>query len=287
MNGGYADLRDLPRSVRLVIDLMRFEHLVNGRQYLTFMDIVRGTGLSLRTTRRVLSMLKEMGIVRVVIDVSRSSRKYLYQLVHGRVPEANSAPGLPSGLYLVDLGVGVTQHMTFKMYRVIRSSKIIYYTKSVPRRVLDFASYDAKVVGLDEVDVDKFKDEVTSLVRKEYLVSVLYDFLIDKELVKKYVEHLSSDGLSIYHVFGMSPLHVAVSLLHQGIERTVCYKRGNMIIKVFTSRGCIDVRSEKPVKAFCVRMDEHGVHLREIGFDEMQRQNDDSLKAYIVYYLRS
>ncbi|WP_243680052.1 hypothetical protein [Vulcanisaeta souniana] len=74
-----SPLEDLPLSARLVINYLEFEHLINNKNYLTFKEIIDGTGLGTRTARNAINLLRKRGLIEAYLDV-KERRRYMYRL---------------------------------------------------------------------------------------------------------------------------------------------------------------------------------------------------------------
>ena len=109
-------------------------HLIHGVNYLTFQELVRGTGLSPRTLRKILPQLRELGLIEVLID-STTYRRYLYKLNFRNLPCESTS--LERGVYLIDVGVGVLRYMNLKAIQIIRHSDVIMYTDAIPSKILE------------------------------------------------------------------------------------------------------------------------------------------------------
>ncbi len=279
-------IKNLPKSAKLIVNYMKFEHLINNKPYLTFADIVNGTGLSPRTIRKALTILKDYGLVKAVIDISRS-RKYLYRLVFKNI--VNDKYEVNSGLYIVDLGVGITQHMTFKMYRVIRQTNLLYYSDHVPETFFELIKHDCIVRRLNAVEPEEFKKEVyLTITSSKGIVTMIVDMLVDNDEVNKYLNVLDKN-IPVHYVTGVSPLQLAVGMLLQGIEKKVSFKRGNMTIKILVSKCresyLTDLTNSngKLIKSFMIYLGNgNEIVLKEVNSNCEEIDSNGAI-AYILY----
>lgn len=285
MSGDNLVIKNLPKSAKLIVNYMKFEHLINNKSYLTFADIVNGTGLSPRTIRKALTILKDYGLVKAVIDISRS-RKYLYRLVFKNI--VNGKYEVNSGLYIVDLGIGITQHMTFKMYRVIRQTNLLYYTDHVPETFFELIKHDCTVRRLNDVEPEEFKREVYFTISSKGIVTMIVDMLVDSDKVNKYLNALDKN-IPVHYVTGVSPLQLAVGMLLQGIEKKVSFKRGNTTIKILVSKCRKNYLTDltdsngKLIKSFMIYLGNgNEIILKEVS-SNCEEIDSSGATAYILY----
>ena len=155
----------LTPSGRLIVYYMAFEALFNNRTWLTFNDIATGTGLSERTLRAALRLLRDMGLVEAVIDPARG-RKVLYRL------RLESILPMEEGIYLVDVGFGFDK-LPPDAVRAIMTADVILYTDNVDIRLFDLARCGCRIEKLENAS-----KQVSGRI------VVLYNSLADFELVK-------------------------------------------------------------------------------------------------------
>lgn len=118
----------LTPAQRLVLYYMAFEALYNGRPWLTFDDVMRGTGLSVRSLRAALVKLRDLGYVVSIMDPARGKRLLHRVLLHKLYP----APEL-EGLYLID----ASGDLTPEAVKILSNADVVYYTDSVDPKTLE------------------------------------------------------------------------------------------------------------------------------------------------------
>ncbi len=223
-------LSQFPKSVKSVINYLIVEHVINGRTFVPFSDIVRGTGLSSKTVRKVLKYLKERNLLRTIVDVT-NSRRVLYSLVLSNIRGTVSqycAP--PSGLYLVDIGVGLPQYLSLKTIRLLRNADYLLYTPSVPRKILDLA-YAHIIERIDTPNID-----LRAIVTSTGIRVVLFDYILDTEIIER-VEKVFDGGLSqidVHFVANVSPIDIAYRMCKANVRKRLRFRRDNGIEIIIT-----------------------------------------------------
>ena len=277
---------DLPKSAKLIINYMQLEHLVNNKQYLTFSEIVKGTGLSPRTVRKTLMILKNHGIIKALIDLS-NSRRYLYRLVFKNIEDLCNEDVEPC-LFLLDLGLGILHHTTFRFFKVLRISKLIYYTNSVPNKIFEYVKDNTRLINLINIDVNEFRSCVEEYVNNGHVVSIIFDSLLEKDVISKYINSIQDLDIPIKYVSSTSPIQIACLLLSLGLEKKLCYKRGNYIIRVITTKqGLSNISLSNVIKIFEIQFNGNKFDIAELSnvSEGVLTSNDDKLKAYVIYSL--
>ncbi|MFB6470293.1 MAG: hypothetical protein TU36_003550 [Vulcanisaeta sp. AZ3] len=271
-------LTELPLSARLVINYLEFEHLINNKSYVTFKEIVEGTGLGARTARNAINILRKKELLDAYLDV-KGKRRHMYRLnfknlTHDRVD-------VTPGLYIIDVGIGTLSSMTFRIYKVLRASAVAFYTDSVPTSYLEFTKCTCAMQKIISYEPGGFADIVYTVISNGGSVALVMDSLLDIDAVKPYLDAIynSNEPIIIYRVIGVSPIQAALELLLMGREDNISYKRGGLIIRVMTLR-------EKPqlsnyLKAYVLTLSEDGLILKQ--YNEKVNENINELKAYIIY----
>ncbi len=274
--GEKSGIDQLPLSARLVLNYMTFEHLINGRQYLTFRDIVEGTGLGVRTVRSAIGLLKKRGLIEVYIDV-HERRKYLYRLKFQNVSERLD---VSPGVYLIDIGIGTLQSMTFRMYRTLRASNIIVHTESVPHSYLELTRCSCIIERIDKYTPESLANLAKTVVFNGGVMSLAFDSLLDSDHIAPYIAALGPGEIPISRIFGVSPIQIAIELLENGHEDELTYCRDNIVLRVITTRKRPVLRNAIKVLAIV----KEGQSFRVIH--DANTIDEDGLKAFIIYAKR-
>ncbi|GAB6945761.1 hypothetical protein [Vulcanisaeta sp. JCM 14467] len=275
---GVATLEELPLSARLVLNYLEFEHLINNKTYVTFKEIIDGTGLGTRTARNAINLLRKKGLIEAYLDV-KERRRYMYRLNFRNLTQDRI--DVTPGLYIVDVGLGTIPSMTFRIYRVLRGTAVAFYTDSVPTSYLEFTKCTCAMQRLVNYEPQGFAEIVYTVTNHGGSVALVMDALLDPQVVKPYVDAVyeSSDysHIMVYRVIGVSPIQVALELLLMGREDKVSYKREDIIIRIMTTKERLQLRDY--IKAYILTMTNEGLTLREYD----QGSDFDGLKAYIIY----
>lgn len=267
--------KSLPLSTKVVISYMILEHLINDKKYLTFKEIVENTGLCSRTVRSVLQQLKRLDLVKTLIDISRGNRRHIYRLNFNKLRLTNCR--IEDGLYLIDIGFGLRNHMTFKAFRIINQSDLVFYTSHVSSRILELCREDARKYNLQEVTNDVIEEELNKSFIHGEIVSIIYDLLIDFELINKCVNVAQKIGLKVHYAFLPSPLQL---LLHRTADfKRMLFKRGNIAIEVTRELG--PENTSGIIKMYRTR---YG-NCNELIIEELKSSNYDESSdcTYILY----
>lgn len=272
---------ELPLSARLVINYLEFEHLINNRPYVTFKEIIDGTGLSIRTARNAINILRRKGLIDVFLDV-RERRRYMYRLNFRNL--AQDRIDTPPGLYIIDIGIGTLPSMTFRIYRVLRATAVAFYTDSVPTSYLEFTKCTCAMHKLVNYEPQGFGEIVHDVVSNGGSVALVMDSLLDSEVVKPYLDAVyeTNEGgsrMMIYRVFGVSPIQVALELLMLGREDRVLYRRDGITIRIITTREKLQLSNY--IKAYVLMPNNGNLTLRVYEADK--GDDFDGLRAYIIY----
>ncbi len=218
-------LSQFPKSVKSVINYLIIEHVINGRAFVPFSDIVRGTGLSSKTVRKVLKYLKEKNLLKTVVDVT-NSRRILYSLALNNIRGITSQYcSLSPGLYLIDIGVGLPQYLSLKTIRLLRYADYILYTCSVPQKILDLA-YANIVERIDTPNID-----LRTVVSSSGIRVILFDAILDVEITDKLEKVL--DGclrqVDVHFISNVSPIDIAYKMCRTGMRKKLRFRRDNGI----------------------------------------------------------
>jgi hypothetical protein len=272
-------LEELPLSARLIINYLEFEHLINNKNYITFKEIIDGTGLGTRTARNAINLLRKRGLIETYLDV-KERRRYMYRLNFRNLTQDRI--DVTPGLYAIDIGLGTIPSMTFRIYRVLRATAVAFYTDSVPTSYLEFTKCTCAMQRLVNYEPQGFEEIVYTVANNGGSVALVMDSLLDSQVVKPYLDAIyqSSDGnnrIMIYRVVGVSPIQVALELLLMEREDKVSYRRDNIIIRVITTKETLQLRDY--IKAYVLAMGNDGLWFKEYDMGN----NFNGLKAYIVY----
>ncbi|MGC8542769.1 MAG: hypothetical protein ACP5NQ_02410 [Vulcanisaeta sp.] len=274
---------DLPLSARLIINYLEFEHLINNKTYVTFKEIVDGTGLGIRTARNAINTLRKRGLLDAYLDV-KERRRHMYRLNFRNLIQDRI--DVTPGLYIIDIGIGTVPSMTFRIYRVLRATAVAFYTDSVPTSYLEFTKCTCAMQRLVNYEPQGFEEIVHTVVNNDGSVALVMDALLDSQTVKPYIDAVYRSGeggarTMIYRVVGVSPIQVALELLFMNKEDKVAYKREDLVIRVITTREKLQLKDY--IKAYVLTTSEDGLLLREYGKMQGEEFNENELKAYIVY----
>ncbi|BDR93447.1 hypothetical protein [Vulcanisaeta souniana] len=274
-----SPLEDLPLSARLVINYLEFEHLINNKNYLTFKEIIDGTGLGTRTARNAINLLRKRGLIEAYLDV-KERRRYMYRLNFRNLTQ--DKVDVTPGMYIIDIGIGTIPSMTFRIYRVLRATAVAFHTDSVPTSYLEFTKCTCAMQRLVNYEPQGFEEIVYTVTNHGGSVAVVMDSLLDSEIVKPYLDAIyqasNENHTMIYRVVGVSPIQVALELLLMNKEDKVSYRRDNMIIRVIATREKLQLRDY--IKAYVLLMGNEGLLFREYyqGVDDF-----NGIRAYIIY----
>ena len=275
---GVATLEDLPLSARLILNYLEFEHLINNKTYITFKEIIDGTGLGTRTARNAINLLRKKGLIETYLDV-KERRRYMYRLNFRNLTQDRI--DVTPGLYIVDVGLGTIPSMTFRIYRVLRGTAVAFYTDSVPTSYLEFTKCTCAMQRLVNYEPQGFAEIVYTVTNHGGSVALVMDALLDSQVVKPYIDAVYEAGdhgrMMIYKVVGVSPIQVALELLMMGKEDKVSYRRENTVIRIVATRERLRLRDY--VKAYILAMTNDGLMLKEYN----QGNDLDGFKAYIIY----
>ena len=275
---GVATLEDLPLSARLILNYLEFEHLINNKTYITFKEIIDGTGLGTRTARNAINLLRKKGLIETYLDV-KERRRYMYRLNFRNLTQ--DRVDVTPGLYIVDVGLGTIPSMTFRIYRVLRAATVAFHTDNVPTSYLEFTKCTCAIQRLANYEPQGFEEIVYTVTNHGGSVALVMDALLDSQVVKPYIDAVYEAGdhghIMVYRVIGVSPIQVALELLMMNREDRVSYRRENTIIRIITTSERLQLRDY--IKAYILAMTNEGLTLREYG----QGNDFDGLKAYIVY----
>lgn len=119
----------LTPAQRLVLYYMAFEAVYHGKFWFTFEDLLRGTGLAVRTLRAALVALRKSGYIESYA-MPGSGKRLLHRL---RMERLLPEPEL-EGLYLVDMAGDV---LTPDAVAVLSKADVVLYTESVPVKKLE------------------------------------------------------------------------------------------------------------------------------------------------------
>jgi len=275
-------LMDLSPSARIIVSYLQFESMINGRPYVTFNDIVENTGLSQRAVRGALSELKAKGVVETILDVSRG-RRYLYRLIPSNISIIEEQ--VESGVYLVDVGVGVPSMMSFRVYRTIRASAIVYYTSHVPRSFLEYTKCTCASLPLEGTRPDQVVFIASKVTSSGGSISIVYDQLLDWELVDPYINAIKESGIkAIRPLSSVSPLILGIQLLMSKSDETLSFRRGNLGIRILRVNPGVEPSNLNRgllLKVFEIRRINELVEMRQLG--DFRNLTSDYEKVLVIY----
>lgn len=265
----------LPNSARFVLTFLETKHLIHGVNYLTFQDLVDGTGLSPRTLRKILPILKDLGFIHVLVD-SSTYRRYLYRLNFKNLPCDKS---IERGIYLIDIGVGTSRYLNLKTIQVIRQSDVIMYTDAVPERILEYSSSKCKLIKLENLEVNSIIDLITKFIQENDVITLIYDMLYDGSInIDK--NSIPYEDVKIFNISCTSPITIAVQLYYHG-KNVIKFKRNNLILEI--RRKIEDLNYEifnSIVKIFKVKVLGNAIEIKSINLNEIINEENT---VYILY----
>ncbi|NPA71168.1 MAG: DeoR family transcriptional regulator [Crenarchaeota archaeon] len=218
------------KTVRCIINYMLLEHLLNCRQYLSFQDIVNGTGLSPKTIRRALKILKQLNLVKTVFDIS-SNRRTLYTLNAGKVRCLERTDDIKPGLYIIDIGLGLPKYLNIKSIRLLRSANQVLYSPNVPHRIIEIAAAEhiEDISKLSQYELKRFICPADSDVKL-----ILIDKILDSDIFNNITSMIECRE-NIYYVSNISPIHVALNILDFPCKKRFRFKRDSSTELVISS----------------------------------------------------
>ncbi|WP_243668507.1 hypothetical protein [Vulcanisaeta sp. JCM 16161] len=178
-------LEELPLSARLVLNYLEFEHLINNKTYVTFKEIIDGTGLGTRTARNAINLLRKRGLVETYLDV-KERRRYMYRLNFRNLVQ--DRVDVTPGLYVIDVGLGTIPSMTFRIYKVLRATTVAFYTDNVPTSYLEFTKCTCAMQRLINYEPQGFEEIVHTVTSNGGSVALVMDALLDSQVVKPYID---------------------------------------------------------------------------------------------------
>ncbi|ABW01630.1 hypothetical protein [Caldivirga maquilingensis] len=273
---------ELSPSARIITSYLQFENMINGKEYVTFNDIVENTGLSQRAVRGALSELKAKGIIEVILDVSRG-RRYLYKLIPSNITIVEEQ--VESGLYLVDVGVGLPSMMSFRVYRAIRASAIVYYTSHVPQSFLEYTKCTCASLPLEGTKPEQLVLLIGKVVSSGGSIAIVYDQLLDWELLEQYIKLIKESGIGpIKPLSSVSPLTLGIQLLMSGSNETLAFKRGNIsirLIRVNPNDEVKNVNKSLLLKVFEIRRINELIEIRQLS--NLDNLSSDYERVMVIY----
>ncbi len=267
------------KTIRCVLNYMLLEHFINYKRYLSFQDIVLGTGLSPKTIRRVLKILKELNIVRTVFDLT-NNRRTLYTLVPGKAWQMPKPDDVKSGLYVIDIGLGLPKYLNLKSLRILRSADYVLYSPNVPSRIIELVSTDNvdNISKLSQYEVKRFLNVQPSSIK-----AILIDRILDAEIVDlifRMIEYKEN----VFYVSNVSPIHIALNMIDMPYRKRIRFKRdSNIELIIACNLSDIDVNSI--IKLLKVHRECNSINIHDIDISEIQNSrcvdNDSVYVAYI------
>ncbi|GEM_PF-2832515 len=271
----------LPNSVRHIITYLKVRHLVDCVDNVTFRDLVLGTGLSPRTVRKALSILKSLNLIKVSRDF-KHGRRHLYQLNFKKLCEIFPEDKLVSdGLYFIDVGIGLRKFLSPKAIAVISCADVVLYTENVPSQVLELVPEKATTFLLD-------RQIPLSNLAKTGVVVVLFDGVLDREKIANMLSQ-SGVGTKVSCISCTSPITYAAQLLECGRCCKVLFKRSPVQIELYVRKGTSYISGEV-VKCVKVMLEMGNGHYElkalDTSVDELRNVRTGEDVAYVVYVRR-
>ncbi len=269
------------KTIRCVINYMLLEHLINCRQYLSFQDIVSGTGLSPKTIRRVLKILKQLNIVRTVFDLT-NNRRTLYSLIPGKAWKLHKPDDIKPGLYIVDIGLGLPKYLNLKSLRLLRSAEHVLYTPNVPNRIIELVSTENidNILSLSQYEIKRFLNSQSSNIRV-----ILVDKILDRDVVDNIIKNVECKE-SVYYVNNVSPIHIAINMLEFPCRKRLRFKRDSNIELVITC-NISDLNFENVIKLIKVFKVDHSIHVVDLDIEEFRDVKVQCQDSIYIAYLKS
>ncbi len=228
--------RRLPNSAKYVLTYLKMRHLVYCEETVSFKDIVEGTGLSPRTVRKVLSVLKKADLLKVTYDV-KNGRRNLYQLNMKRALSCfkRRSKLISPGVYFVDVGLGVRKFLSPRALAAILSCNYAIVTDSVPEQITELIPEDITLMHISSVLNDEF--DIARLSSDDLITVVLYDSLLDCSSINALAKRLNSAGMrNVFYVSSVSPVDYALHLLELGKRCRVKFRRTPISLEIYVRR---------------------------------------------------
>ncbi|NPA23442.1 MAG: hypothetical protein GXO23_04015 [Crenarchaeota archaeon] len=264
---------DLPNSARYIVTYLKYKHLVECVDSVTFRELVEGTGLSPRTVRKAISMLRDLGLIRIVRDVSHG-RRHLYQLNFKKLRsfDNNGDKAVNAGVYLIDVGIGLRKFMNPKALSILFSSEIVFHTDNVPDQVLDLVPEGTEIYHVSKLP------KMLSMVNGK-VTTILIDGVLDEDYARKVPDIVRS--LSI--ITCTSPITYAAELLRCGRSCRVIFRRTPIQLQILSRRPLRQVNGEV-VK--CIKVELCGdsgdkICIEECSIDQCFSCGENV--AYVIY----
>ncbi|NPA24011.1 MAG: ArsR family transcriptional regulator [Crenarchaeota archaeon] len=264
------------KTVRCIINYMLLEHLLNCRQYLSFQDIVNGTGLSPKTIRRALKILRQLNLVKTVFDIS-SNRRTLYTLNAGKVRCVERTDDIKPGVYIVDIGLGLPKYLNIKSIRLLRSANQILYSPNVPQRIIEIAAAEhiEDLSKLSQYELRRYLSLIDSDVRV-----ILIDKILDSDIFNN-IANLLECKENIYYVSNISPIHIALNLLDFPCRKRFRFKRDPSTELVISST-LADLNLNSVFRLLRVSRDGDSVTISNVDLEDISDSSTCSV-VYIAY----
>ncbi len=263
---------DLSPSGRIVLSYLEYEHLINGKQYVTFKDIVRNTGLSQRSARNAIMELRAKELVEAVLELEEG-RYHKYRLLFKNLIDVLPEAPVKKGVYVIDIGIGTLSNMTFKMYRIIRGSTVVLYTPSVPRELLEYTKCTCALDLLTNYPLDKFSRLVDGIYNANGALSIVADLTMDNDLVKPYID-IAKSKMQLINVSTINPITIGINMLYMGKSDKFLVRRGGMDIRIIGSSEPVQVKD--PLKVISIYRRGNEVVIGPPG-------GGDGFAIYIIY----
>jgi len=263
---------ELSPSGRIVLSYLEYEHLINGKQYVTFKDIVGNTGLSQRSVRNAIMELRAKSLVEAVLDLDEG-RHHKYRLIFKNLIDVLPEAPIKRGVYIIDVGIGTFSNMTFKMYRVIRGSTVVLHTPSVPRELLEYTKCTCALDTLTNYSLEKFNKLIDGVYNANGAISIVADLTLDNDLIEPYIS-LAKAKMHLFSVSTINPITLGINMLFMNKEDKIIIKRGNLNIKLIGTNTAVQPRNT--IKAICIYKQNGNIVIGEPS-------DINGFRVYIIY----
>ncbi|NPB00714.1 MAG: helix-turn-helix transcriptional regulator [Crenarchaeota archaeon] len=271
------------KTVRCIINYMLLEHLLNCRQYLSFQDIVNGTGLSPKTIRRALKILRQLNLVKTVFDIS-SNRRTLYTLNAGKVRCLERTDDIKPGLYIIDIGLGLPKYLNIKSIRLLRSANQVLYSPNVPRRIIEIsaAEHVEDVSKLSQYELKRYICPIESDVRL-----ILIDKILDSDIFNNIVNMIECKE-NVYYVSNISPIHVALNILEFPCKKRFRFKRDSTT-ELIISSSLSDFEINNIFRLLKVYRRGESITIASVDLEniDLERSSDSTEGTVYIAYVRT
>jgi len=294
INNEQVTKSQLPNSARYVLTYLKMRQLVYCEDAISFRDIVEGTGLSPRTVRKAISLLKRVGLLRVSCDI-KHGRRNLYQLDIRRALHyfRYGSKLITPGIYLVDIGLGVRKFLSPRALAVILSCNLALITDSVPDQITELLPESTRTLHV--ASALRGEPSLQGTNPESSIIALLYDAMLDCDIVNVFLEKLRGLGYrgNIYYVPSVSPIDYALHLLELGKCCHVKFRRSPIALEIYVRKMPPLAELSNIVRLYYLRYScREGrleLNLRVLEPRDLAGQDNLGLEdsAFIVYLYRS